>query len=120
RNLLQGEGEILKSDLMKIVQRHIRNRSKQQRVVGELARLASGSGSINRNLLEMFVSDPANQVEVDGRFLSAVEIEAMSDRVNPSLYLAEPEAFYYGLRQLDNNNEQREFYITDLVKHLPR
>ena len=49
---------------------------------------------------------------------TADKLEKTCRYVNPSLYLFSPEAFYYGITQVDNNNAQREYYLTDIVKHL--
>lgn len=114
-----GEG-IGKQDLLAVIARHIPSPKKQRRVVEGLLELASEAGPLAREELEAFVRNPAYQVEIEGVSYTARQIEDRCDRVNPSLYLLEAEAFYAGLRLLDNRNDQHEFYITDLVRHLPQ
>lgn len=107
-------------ELNSVIERHFPDQAKSKLSGTELLEMADGKVPFDRQRVERFVNDPANQLAVDGVFYTASEIEARCQATNPSLYLLEFEAFRAGVRLLDNRNEQQEFYVTDFVRHLPR
>jgi N-acetylgalactosamine kinase len=105
-------------DVRCAVQRHISRPEKQAVAVPELLELAEKDGAVDkRRLKAVLQSDPYNLC-VGGKRYSAKQIERISTRVNPSLYLFRSEAFYHGVRMIDNDNAQGEYYLTDVVRLL--
>jgi N-acetylgalactosamine kinase len=118
RSWISAGREIRTEDLAGLIGRRIPSAKKQAQVVAELLEGASRPGPVDRVRLEAFVLNPRNNLCVDGVFYTAEEVESQCDQVNPSLYLLEPDAFFTGVRLLGNENDQREFYVTDFLRHL--
>ena len=60
--------------------------------------------------------------EADGSPLrsNAYELEHRCSKVNISVYYFKADALYYALEQLDNDNAQGQFYLTDVIQILSR
>ena len=85
--------------------------------------LCDEEGNLQR-ILERADLDHAREagasINVDGRALSADEIEASVQWVNQAVYLFRAEALFEALDQLGRDNIQKEEYLTDALEHLVR
>ncbi len=104
-------------DVLGVVNRHLPKPEKQAVAVAELLALAKQKSVDKRRLEALLESDEYN-LQIGGKRYSARQIERTCTRVNPSLYLFRSEAFYHGVRMIDNNNAQGEYYLTDVVRLL--
>ncbi len=106
------------SDVRDIIDRHIPDPRKQVAAVGELIDLAGRTVEIESEDLNNILQSSWYGIEIDGQRYSGEEIEKRTGGVNPSLYLFKAQAFYQGVAMIDNDNAQREYYLTDVVRHL--
>jgi len=97
------------SALCKIISKHIPSPEKQDSAVAQLLELAQKAKQVSGGRLNKILCHwPTRQ------------IEAACTAINPSLYLFKADAFYQGVGMLDNDNAQREYYFTDIVRHLAK
>ncbi len=94
------------------------NPKKQQRAVPELIELAAAGDPVDPKALRNVLDSKRYQLTVDGEPYSAHQIERRCSDTNPSLYLYRSDLFYKAVGMLDNNNAQKEYYITDTVRLL--
>jgi len=99
--------KIAGSALRKIVSKHIPMPEKQDAAILQLLDLLQKTKQLS--------SDRLNKIL---RLWPARQIEAACTATNPSLYFFKADAFYQGVGMLDNDNAQREYYFTDIVRHL--
>jgi len=111
-------GQLKHTELTRIIDQHIPTQRKQAGAVGELLKLASVKGRISKAALERILKKPQYNLTVKGQRYTAAEIETKCKQVNPSLYLFKSKAFCQGVAMIDDNNAQKEFYLTDIVRHL--
>lgn len=104
--------------MQKALDKHFPNAKKQQRAVPELVELASAGDPLDLERLRETLNSNRYQLTVDGQPYSAQQIERMCPGTNPSLYLYRADLFYKAVGMLDNNNAQKEYYITDTVRLL--
>ena len=104
-------------DVLAVVGRHIANPEKQAVAVPELLDLARGE-PLDRQRLQAIVDSGKYHLEVGGKRYTARQIERICQRANPSFYLFRSDAFYEGVRRIDNDNAQGEYYLTDVVRLL--
>ncbi|MHC4160325.1 MAG: NTP transferase domain-containing protein [Planctomycetota bacterium] len=100
------------------IQKHINNPKKRAFAVPELLALVNKAGRVNKAKLKEILSLEKYNLVVDGKYYTARQIRGNCTQFNPSLYLFKAQAFYKGISMIDNNNAQREYYLTDVVKHL--
>ncbi len=113
------EGRSLPAETLKqTLDRHFPDPKKQRRAVAELADLAEGPGRVDPAALERVLGMEKYQLKIDGKPYTARQIERICKGANPSLYLFKAEAFYRAVGMLDNDNAQKEYYITDAVRLL--
>ncbi len=118
RRQLGGEGQVSAAGVRELITRWIPSPAKQAVAMGELLELASAEGSVDRARLERILKAPKYSLCIGGRRFTAAGIERACRGVNPSLYLFRSSTLYEGIRLIDNNNAQREYYLTDIVRHL--
>ncbi len=111
-------GDLSAAQLRRVVDRYLPNPRKQAVAVGELLGLAERGPTVDRGELAALLESDRYNLQIDGRRYSARQIERICKRVNPSLYLFRSEAYYHGVRMIDNDNAQGEYYLTDVVRHL--
>ncbi len=105
--------KITGSEIRNIVDKHIPSPQKQDGAIAQLLELAQRAKRVSRRQLDgMLQSKRAAR--------AARQIEAACTAINPSLYLFKANAFYQGVAMIDNDNAQREYYLTDVVRHLAK
>lgn len=105
--------------LSRMIAKHVPEPRKQAVAVPELLELAkAGKKRLNRKALGDLIASDDYTLTVDGEPYTARRIEASCKGLNPSLYLFRSEAFYSGVDKIENDNAQREYYLTDIVKEL--
>ena len=104
--------------LKQTLHRHFPDPKKQRRAVAELADLAEGPERVEPAALERVLGLEKYQLKIDGKPYTARQIERICKGTNPSLYLFRSAAFYQAVGMLDNDNAQKEYYITDAVRLL--
>ena len=117
-NRILAKQKITGADLAKLIRTFIPDIKKQENAVPDLLKLSKSKGVISRSQLEKILSEPQYNLVYNGRRYLADQVEKTAKDLNPSLYLSKAGTFYYGVRLLDNNNAQNEYYLTDIVKHL--
>lgn len=100
------------------IQKHIANPKKRAFAVPELLTLVNENSRISKTKLRKILNLEKYNLSFDGQCYTAHQIIKKCTQFNPSLYLFKAQAFYKGISMIDNNNAQREFYLTDVVKHL--
>ncbi len=105
-------------EILKVVNKHISRPEKQAVAVPELIALARRAKAVDAQKLDKLLNSNGYNLEIAGKRYSARQIERLCRNVNPSLYLFRAEVFYRGVGMIDNNNAQREFYLTDIVRLL--
>ncbi len=118
RSKLDKSSAITAKSLQKTLDRQFPNAKKLQRAVPELADLAAGGEPLDLGALRRVLDTESYQLTVDGQAYSARQIERLCSGTNPSLYLYDADLFYKAVGMLDNNNAQKEYYITDTVRLL--
>jgi len=111
-------GQLTGRHVLQVIDRHMPSPEKQAVAVPELAALAKEAQTLDRQRLESLLQSDDYNIQIEGKRYSAGQIERMCKRVNPSLYLFRDQAFYEGVRLIDNNNAQGEYYLTDVVRLL--
>jgi len=101
--------KIAASEILKIVNKHIASPEKRDAAIAQLLELSQKSKRVSRDQLNSIL-----------RLWPTRQIEAACTAINPSLYLFTADAFYQGVGMLDNDNAQREYYFTDIVRHLAK
>lgn len=104
--------------LMQTINRFMPSAKKQAVAVPQLLALAKTSNKIETSALQSVLSTGHYNIEIAGEKYTAEEIETRCKGVNPSLYMFKHKAFYHGTSLIDNNNAQKEYYLTDIVRQL--
>ncbi len=118
QEIIASTGRVTGENVRKVVQAHLPDPKKQSRAFGPLLKLARSDKPLNQGKLEKLIRQWREWMEVDGKTYSVRQIRRLSRYTNPSLYLFRKEAFFEGLRRLDNDNAQGEYYLTDVVRLL--
>lgn len=120
RGQLDQGAAVTSASLQKLLAKYFPNPKKQQRAVPELAELAAGDhrSPVASDTLRELLDSPRYRLTVDGQAYSTEQIEQKCEDTNPSLYLYRADLFYKSVAMLDNNNAQKEYYITDTVRFL--
>lgn len=118
RFALEGKSKISAKKVSAILNSRITDGKKRSVAIPELVKLAEGTGETSKKKVDKILALDKYNLSIDGRRYTAKEIEKRCKSVNPSLYLSSCEAFYQGVGFLDNNNAQKEYYLTDIVRHL--
>lgn len=118
RERLDKEQTVSGSVILSVVKKRIASSKKMASAVPELLGLAEKGDRVNRKGLKQILQLDKYNLRVGGRRYTARQIKRMCTQFNPSLYMFKPEAFYGGVSMIDNDNAQREYYLTDVVKHL--
>jgi N-acetylgalactosamine kinase len=107
-----------KKKILEVINEYLPNKSKQKKVIPELLRYLEGTSNFDiKSFKKQLVSD-TYKISISGKNMSVQEINKCTLGINPSLYLSKSEAFYSGLKLLDNHNVQKEYYLTDIISHL--
>ena len=104
-------------EILQVIRRHIPKAEKQAVAVAELLALAKQK-TVDKRRLEALLQSEEYNLRIAGKRYSAGQIERTCTRGNPSLYIFRSQAFYHGVRMIDNNNAQGEYYLTDVVRLL--
>jgi N-acetylgalactosamine kinase len=118
RRVMARHGTIESSRVQEICKEHISSPKKLATAHPELTALAAKFETISREQLKPVLDSDKYGIVIDGKAYTASQVEAACKGVNPSLYMFKAEAFYRGVAMIDNNNAQKEYYLTDVVKHL--
>jgi N-acetylgalactosamine kinase len=118
RKRLGNPKPITAKELETCIQHHLPAVRKQAAAVPELLEMVQAKKTIDHNKLRTLLDSNRYTLCVGSKAYTAAEIERVCTNVNPSLYYFKADAFYYGIRQLKNDNAQGEYYLTDTVKHL--
>jgi len=112
------EADLSGANVLRVIDRYLPDSEKQAVAVPELLALAKAGPTVDKAKLETLLESDAYNLHVDGKRYTAKQIERICRRVNPSLYFFRSEAFYDGVRMIDNDNAQGEYYLTDVVRLL--
>jgi len=115
---LDKEQTVSGSVILSVAKKHIADSKKRTAAVPELLILAEKGNRVNRKRLKQILQSDKYNLCVGGQRYTARQIKRLCTQLNPSLYMFRYEAFYRGVSMIDNNNAQREYYLTDVVKHL--
>ena len=118
KTLVKKKAPITSAQLTKVAQKHIKNPKKLEVALGKLLSLAKNKKTINKSELKELLESSDFNIEIDSKRYNAKEIERKCKSVNASLYMFEAEAFYQGVALIDNDNAQKEYYLTDIIKCL--
>ncbi|AQQ70672.1 Galactokinase [Limihaloglobus sulfuriphilus] len=119
RSILKTKDKLKSSLITKIAEKHISSPKKRASAVGELIEICKQhSGEIDKKqLMELLDCDKYN-ITVNGSRYTSSQIEKKCKFVNASLYMFKAEAFYQGVSLINNDNAQKEYYLTDIVKSI--
>ena len=104
--------------VLDIAAKHFSSPKKMAVALSELIEVLSAKPSIKKTALSPLLNSDKYAFAIDGSTYTAAQIESRCKGVNPSLYLFTAKAFYQGVSMIDNNNAQKEYYLTDVVRHL--
>lgn len=116
--MLASRGTLSAASVRQLIDAHLPDPKRQARAVGPLLELISRDEAVDPEKLRGLTSQWRNWLEVDGQRYGVRQIQRLSKYTNPSLYLFRDDAFYAGVGQLDNDNAQGEYYLTDVVRIL--
>lgn len=116
--VLAKGGTLTAQQIRDVIDEHIPEAGKQQTAVGELLALVEQEGRIIPAALAHILDSDRYHIQVGGKRYTAEEVERMCGGVNQSLYLFRSDVFYEGVGMINNDNAQREYYLTDVVRHL--
>jgi N-acetylgalactosamine kinase len=102
---------ITRSAIRRTVTKYIPSPEKQDVAIAQLLELARTAGHP-----DPVARDPSPVARATSDERRATDCTA----INPSLYLFKADAFYQGVEMIDNDNAQREYYLTDIVRHLAK
>jgi len=115
---LDKEQTVSGSVILSVVKKRIASSKKRGSAVPELLSLAEKGSRVNQKRLKQILQSDKYNLCVDGQRYTARQIKRLCTELHPSLYMFKPEAFYRGVSMIDDDNAQREYYLTDVVKHL--
>ncbi len=115
---LKASRLITAEKLDQCIRQHLSDEGRQEAAVPELMELVRTGKSITYRKLKVLLDVAQYGIAIDGKAYTAAHIKQHCTHLNPSLYYFKADAFYYGVRQLKNDNAQGEYYLTDTVKHL--
>jgi len=115
---IKRTAKIPSAQIRQIINKHLPSEKKQLLVLNELLNLLNNAKTVESAKIEKVLEAKKFNLEIGGRKYTAGEIIQKCRGVNPSLYMFKARAFYKGTAMIDNNNAQREYYLTDIVKHL--
>jgi N-acetylgalactosamine kinase len=118
RQKIAKSRKITGSEILKIVNQHIPSPEKQDAAIAKLLELARTAGHITKRRLERVLR--SEQLRIRHSEFDIRNSGAACTAINPSLYLFKADAFYQGVEMIDNDNAQREYYLTDIVRHLAK
>ena len=116
--LLAKSEPVTGHDVLAAIERHIPRAEKQGAAVAELLALVNSPAAVDRTRLEKILQADKYNLEIGGRRYPGRQIEKLAAGVNPSLYLMPADVFYQGVGMIRNDNAQKEYYITDMVRLL--
>jgi len=118
RGLLAKEEPLTGLDVLAVIEGHIPRAEKQAAAVAELLALMRSPDAVDPSRLETILQADKYNLEIGGRRYPGRQIEKLASGVNPSLYLMAADVFYAGVGMIRNDNAQKEYYITDMVRLL--
>jgi len=110
--------KITGSEIRKVINKYITSSEKQDAAVAQLLELAQKAKQVSRDQLNRILRPWQRNLELPGRKYSASQLRTACTAINPSLYFFKAATFYQGVGMIDNDNAQREYYFTDIVRHL--
>ncbi len=116
--LLAKKKSFTPAQLAALLEKHLPDLKKRRQAVPQLDALAQTSQPVSRAALGKILEQDRFNLMLDGQRCSAQRIEKQCQGLNASLYLFTAEAFYKGVRLIDNDNAQNEYYLTDIVHGL--
>lgn len=114
--LARSARSVTGADLLKAGLKYIRPVEKLARAVGPVYELMQTDRKIKPAELGAALGDERGVFEFDGKRYTADQVERASKNVNVSVYLFAADALYEELPRLDNDNAQREYYLTDIIR----
>ena len=104
--------------IIEIINKYLPIETKQKKAIPELLKYLKDNNNFDHKSFKKKLESDIYKIYLAGKGRTSQEIKKWTLGVNPSLYLSNSEAFYTGLKLLDNNNAQKEYYFTDIVGHL--
>lgn len=109
------KGPVNYSQVIRTGLRYINDEKKLLKAIGPVADAVRAAEKMSaRDLLKLLGSRPG-QIAAAGRFLPAEQIEKQAKTVNLSVYLGRSDFWYRYLPNLENDNAQQEYYLTDVI-----
>ena len=115
---LTRQKSISASTIKTIARKYIPNPKKISKAIPQLMQLVKNNKTVDNQKLKQVLCSTDFNLQIADRRYSAAQIENRCRRFNPSLYLFQPDAFYRGVALIEIKNAQKEYYLTDVVKHL--
>jgi len=104
-----------RENVIRIGLEHIDDEDKIIKALGPLGDRLKKSGRISgRRMLELLGARPG-EIQLAGRSFTPDQIENSSKTINLSVYLGSSRFWYRFLPRLNNDNAQREYYLTDVL-----
>jgi len=113
--LLAKKKSFTPTQLAALLEKHLPDLKKRRQAVPQLEALAQANQPVARTVLQKILEEDRFNLKLDGQRCTAQLIEKQCRGLNASLYLFTAEAFYRGVRLIDNDNAQNEYYLTDIV-----
>ncbi|MBN2211718.1 MAG: NTP transferase domain-containing protein [Sedimentisphaerales bacterium] len=107
--------QLTPAQLTVLLEKHLPDPKKRRLAVPQLDALAQANEPIAKASLQKILQQDRFNLMLDGQRCTAQRIEKQSQGLNASLYLFTNEAFYQGVRLINNDNAQNEYYLTDIV-----
>ncbi|NIA20671.1 MAG: NTP transferase domain-containing protein [Anaerolineaceae bacterium] len=114
----EGKRSVKREALRRIVARTLSQESKMKKVLGPLAKLLEGGGSVPAAELRKLIPADAGTIRTPSGPVTGEQALRRGKFVNESLYLFRPEALAEGLARLSGRTAQGELYLPDVVTHL--
>jgi N-acetylgalactosamine kinase len=115
---VRGKRRVQTGRLREIAAKFAPNPARLKRLLGPVAELLDKDREVTADVLKQRIEAVGQTTTLGGRAFTAQQIEAASPTVNVSLYLFKARPMYEALAQLQADNAQAEYYLTDTINYL--
>ena len=114
---VKGKRRVRSSDLMAIASEVVADARKRTKLLGPLAALLAGGGSLSAAAVHAAIPEGADRVATPAGPLTAEEARRRGTFGNEGLYLLRPQALAEGLANLTSRTAQGEQYLPDVLSY---
>ena len=118
KSAVEGKRSVKREALRRIAAQTLSQKREMKKVLGPLARLLDGDGSISAAELRKLIPADAGTIRTPSGPVTGEQALRRGKFVNESLYLFRAEALAQGLARLSGRTAQGELYLPDVVTHL--